>query len=452
MSLASIARVSPFRRRSSVGFTLIEVLLVLGIFAGLTAVAFAVYPLTRDRGHVNDTSRDLASLVPRVEDSFAATSYRAFSGSASGAVLASIFPKHMVHRDGGNVRVEHAWGGEVELLPAGGRGWAMRLHDIPARSCSGLLTSVAPMFSVVAVNSTVVKGDASQVLDVSGGVRACAEGGTVILGRGTLALADIGTAPPDRPVTPTNPTNPGGGETGGGTPPPVGTPGGGGETPAPTNPGGTTPAPTNPGGTTPPPETGTPDPVEPNPTNPVTPPDVGIPGGPGTGPGPVIPITPEPTTPEPTTPEPSNPTQPVNPPGGGGGDNTPSGSDLAVEIEGPSSITAEFGNQANYTIYIKHIRGPSVSSPVVTINFMGYSPRNLVVSGDGWSCSGTTSARSCERSGQMSVGDVLVISASQKSLAATMNISLTASISPGALVDTNPSNNSATIRTSVTNP
>lgn len=319
-------------------------MLVLGVVSFLAVGAFGVFRMSQNQNEVQATVKDTGVIIAGIENRANVGANLAVMGNEF-AIKSGFVPKTMI--DGSSPsRLKSAWGGEIELMPAGGRGWAISFDKVPVSTCSKLVAAMSPMFTVVSINGVAVKDRAqgNQSLLVSDMAARCGEEGEKVLvfGRGEILLADIGTLPNPIPSNPGGPTTPPP-DTGGGTPPGTTNPPGGGTNPPGNNDGVITP----PGETIDDPVPGggsAPDPSE-------TPPVVNPPTTP-----PVV--DPPPTTPSPEVPPPvsvdppvTNPVEPqdpvvppVNPPVVPPNPNAPPASNPSSGVDYDLTITSPVGN------------------------------------------------------------------------------------------------------------
>lgn len=146
------------------GFSLIELLLVLGVLAILLVAAFVVYPQVRDRNHANKELVNLSSIKVGVENLYA-SGPGGFEGlNTAIANQAGVFPQSMNNGDrSADAQVSTAWGtgvllghatrGGSNLPPAEGRAFSIRYDSIPSKGCITLATAAATIFDDVWVGS-----------------------------------------------------------------------------------------------------------------------------------------------------------------------------------------------------------------------------------------------------------------------------------------------------------
>ncbi|AET53319.1 type 4 pilus major pilin [Salmonella enterica subsp. enterica] len=106
------------KRKSKKGFSLLELLLVLGIIAALVVAAFIVYPKVQASQRAQAESNNIATIQAGVKALY--TSASSFTGLTNTvAVQAKIFPDNMLSGTGNAAKPINAFKGNVTLAAAG---------------------------------------------------------------------------------------------------------------------------------------------------------------------------------------------------------------------------------------------------------------------------------------------------------------------------------------------
>ena len=181
-------------------FSLVELLLVLGVIAALLVGAFLIYPQVRDRNQARNEAQNIQLIQAQVRNIFASKggSYeglgRGKSVSDRGiANQAKIFPSSMNGGDySQNAVISSSWGGQVYVwrnpnvtTPKGDIPWAYSFgilyEQVPQGVCVHLLPALAGSFVSVKINST-------EILDAKGQINMAELGKACATSNGTLVL------------------------------------------------------------------------------------------------------------------------------------------------------------------------------------------------------------------------------------------------------------------------
>ncbi|WP_323109723.1 type 4 pilus major pilin [Pectobacterium carotovorum] len=170
-------------RKSKKGFSLLELLLVLGIVAALVVAAFIVYPKVQASQRSQAESNNIATIQAGVKALY--TSASSFTGlSSTVAVQAKIFPDNMLSGSESAVKPINAFKGDVTLAaaatgPSGvaGSSFTITYANVPAAECTKIVTAAAGNFYEVGVGVAANVKAAGDVLDVSKTATQCAAGG-----------------------------------------------------------------------------------------------------------------------------------------------------------------------------------------------------------------------------------------------------------------------------------
>lgn len=134
----------------SKGFSLIELLLVLGVLAILLVAAFVVYPQVRDRNQANKEIVNMAAIRANVNNLYASkpSNYTGLTNQV--ALAAKVFPADMAPP--GATQATSAWGRPVEVTsdnPSGQRFFRIRYLGMSSNLCTLILPSVAKDYEEV---------------------------------------------------------------------------------------------------------------------------------------------------------------------------------------------------------------------------------------------------------------------------------------------------------------
>ena len=166
------------KRKSKKGFSLLELLLVLGIIAALVVAAFIVYPKVQASQRAQAESNNIATIQAGVKALY--TSASSFTGLTNTvAVQAKIFPDNMLSGSGTAAKPINAFKGNVTLAAtatgpssAAGTSFTITYDNVPAAECVKIATAAAGNFYITTVGTKVVKA-AGGTLDVAATAAAC---------------------------------------------------------------------------------------------------------------------------------------------------------------------------------------------------------------------------------------------------------------------------------------
>lgn len=168
-----------FNQAKAKGFSLIELLLVLGVLAILLVAAFVVYPQVRDRNQANAEVSNLTAIKANITNLYASRGGN-YAGLTTGiANQARAFPSSMnggVY--GASASINAAWGGAVQIgdaatpgtaVAAGGRQFGISYAGVPNGVCLGLVSGAASNFQQINVGSTGVFTNGTTATPASAG-------------------------------------------------------------------------------------------------------------------------------------------------------------------------------------------------------------------------------------------------------------------------------------------
>jgi hypothetical protein len=156
-----------FNRNTSKGFSLIELLLVLGVLAILLVAAFVVYPQVRDRNQANTEVSNLTTIKAGVNNLYAAKGGN-YTGLTKGvANQARVFPASMnngTYTTG--QAITSSWGGDVDVAVntaaqgsyAANRTFTISYTAVPSGVCLPLVSGAAGNFTSIRVGGTTGTG------------------------------------------------------------------------------------------------------------------------------------------------------------------------------------------------------------------------------------------------------------------------------------------------------
>ncbi len=171
-----------FKAKNS-GFSLIELLLVLGVLAILLVAAFVVYPQVRDRNQANAEIQKVTAIKANLTNLYASNGGNYTGMTTPTVIQAKAVPAASVE---GNT-VKSAWGKDImfsvgsgastaTMTPGrtfpDGRYYSIIYAEVPNSICLPLASGAAGNFQGIRVNNIQIIGSDGQ-LDVGVATQAC---------------------------------------------------------------------------------------------------------------------------------------------------------------------------------------------------------------------------------------------------------------------------------------
>lgn len=165
------------------GYTLVELLIVLGLIIVFTLGTYVAYNMVKNSGSANTEARNLDTLRAGVKNLYAGSSVYTL---LSGAVLndGRMTPDSMraIPYVVGDDKINNSFGGAVTVLPStlgtgGGanNGFAITYNRVPGAVCSRLVTTGGVGFDQVTVAGVVVKKFGTSALNIPLTTTNCAD-------------------------------------------------------------------------------------------------------------------------------------------------------------------------------------------------------------------------------------------------------------------------------------
>lgn len=211
----SIVRPEPrfFARTPSRGFTLVEVLLGLGVSSAIAGAAWLVFGPTSVAADVKATQLDFGETATAIERSLGIVG--GYSGLSTSLVETDGLAAKRLNQNGG---LRNAWGGSVSFMPhtvtRGNDSFLVETREVPKDACAKLVAAMAGDSGVwdvrVSGESVFVNGK----YDPANAAAACERDGGDRLGfvyfSGLASGSAVATLPPTLPTAPPSidPANP----------------------------------------------------------------------------------------------------------------------------------------------------------------------------------------------------------------------------------------------------
>lgn len=156
------------RKKNIKGFSLLELLLVLGIIAALIVGAFIVYPKVRSSQQAEAEAKNIATIKANLLSLYAPVA-DVTGVNNTVAINAQIFPDNMLVKSGGTVTdVVNAFKGKVVLTTTNyvsmGKVFInLSYAAVPQEVCAKLISAVSGTMDQIVINGNTIKSDISSV-------------------------------------------------------------------------------------------------------------------------------------------------------------------------------------------------------------------------------------------------------------------------------------------------
>ncbi len=158
-----------FNTRRQQGFSLIEILLVIGIIAVLALAAFLIFPSVQASQRANAEQNNIMTIAAGVKQMF---NGKYTNISTLNVVQGKLAPANMV--DTAGTALVSAWGGAVTVAESAGSGVAgsrftITYAEVPAAVCLKLAPGLIGNFESVSVGGTAVTTPANIIAQCNSG-------------------------------------------------------------------------------------------------------------------------------------------------------------------------------------------------------------------------------------------------------------------------------------------
>lgn len=151
--------------RKRKGFSLLELLLVMGIIAALIVAAFIVYPKVQSYRNVKIESNNISSLKAEVSALYASVASDLPKDANLNSIMiqAKVIPASMRYN---SLRLRNVWGGDVYVGTyniANAVSFAIQYNHVPRDECAKLVMQTATGFEQAVVGSEL-PGDTGGII------------------------------------------------------------------------------------------------------------------------------------------------------------------------------------------------------------------------------------------------------------------------------------------------
>lgn len=162
------------KTKNSKGFSLLELMLVLGIIAALVVSAFIVYPKVQDSRKASTEANNISSLYAGVKSLYTgSSSYKGLDNTM--AYKAKLFPDNLIVGNGTDF--VHSYSGHVSVSSSSNTssgqddsGFTIKYTLLPSAACSRIVSAVGHNFYEINANGTTLEPSKMTTSDI---VSAC---------------------------------------------------------------------------------------------------------------------------------------------------------------------------------------------------------------------------------------------------------------------------------------
>jgi len=144
-------------KRNKKGFSLLELLLTLGIIAALIIAAFIVYPKVQAAQRAESELKNVATIQAGVKSLYSGmANYQGLNNSV--LINANVFPENLLKDGDSGTQAVNAFGGNVEVKSTSASGIAdagisIKYYNVPSDECIRIATALANNVSSVRINN-----------------------------------------------------------------------------------------------------------------------------------------------------------------------------------------------------------------------------------------------------------------------------------------------------------
>lgn len=137
------------------GFSLVELILVLSIIAGITIAAFIIYIKVQDSNYINKESRNIQTIRAGIKSLYINPSPPESDTIQNSMIEANLIPTVMLNK---NNSLVSAWGSYVYTgISSDGNGklvFAIRYTNVNQKICTGLISNNEKLFPIINVSNS----------------------------------------------------------------------------------------------------------------------------------------------------------------------------------------------------------------------------------------------------------------------------------------------------------
>ena len=147
-----------FHKNKQRGFSLVEILLVLGIIALLAIAAFIIFPQVQAANRANTEQANITTMAAGIKNLYGATRNYGGTTPISPTILiqAKIAPSSMYGNATGATALTSSWSQPVLVAPVGTTQFSITYNAVPTEVCTRLVPGLLANFQTVTVGGATV--------------------------------------------------------------------------------------------------------------------------------------------------------------------------------------------------------------------------------------------------------------------------------------------------------
>lgn len=138
------------------GFSLLEMMLVLGAFTGIVTIGFWIFGIASERQRINTAQKQLASIQKGMNDILVVASN--IDEARAMLLQGKALPSNMVNGQ----NLVNPWSGKITITPHNGSDsfYDVSYYNVPSSSCIDLVNKSSVLYrTVTSTNSSLTSAD-----------------------------------------------------------------------------------------------------------------------------------------------------------------------------------------------------------------------------------------------------------------------------------------------------
>lgn len=139
-------------KKNKKGFSLIELLLALGVIAAITISAFMIYKNVKSSNIAKEEINNIHMIKSEIKSLY--LSSPGYDGIKTDVLVkAKVFPEKMLISDNGTLKPINSFKGDITVVGAADNpegtnsyGYTLRYYNVPSEECIKIVTALQPSF------------------------------------------------------------------------------------------------------------------------------------------------------------------------------------------------------------------------------------------------------------------------------------------------------------------